>query len=72
MLKPITLTIILILLIMGTAPAYWPISLEENLPIAVREGISDWLPNALPLSGNRTLVVYHKGAVGNCIQIIDQ
>ncbi|TKJ40135.1 hypothetical protein CEE37_10390 [candidate division LCP-89 bacterium B3_LCP] len=52
--------------------AYWPTTIEENLPVAADPDTMEWNPKALPYPDGSTLVVYHKVGFGDCYQIIDR
>ena len=52
--------------------AYWPTTVEENLPVAVQPDTNEVWCSALPYPDGATLVILDKGWIGNCYQIIDR
>ena len=69
--KSTTISTILLLMI-GTATAYWPVTVEENLPVAAEPDTAELNACALPLAPGKTLLVYSAGWYGHCYQIIDK
>ena len=67
--KSITISIILIPSMIGTAAAYWPVSLENNLEISAYPDSTEKYCEALPYPDGGTLVVFDKGYIRNVYQI---
>ena len=70
--KSITISTILTLLLIGTAAAYWPITVEEDLPVSADPDTFELDCSALPFTDNSTLVVFRQGYIGPVYQIIDR
>jgi|GEM_PF-778520 len=64
----------IILLLTVPAQAQWPTSIRENLPVEVDTAENGRFPATLPLSQDRTLIVYYAGPTlqGNFYQILDR
>ncbi|MBC8279086.1 MAG: hypothetical protein H8E46_12705 [FCB group bacterium] len=73
-----TIKHILILLILAcitltlSSSAYWPTTVEENLPVSVTLGLYEGYPDALPYPDGGTLVTWWRADIFNCYQIIDR
>jgi len=69
---PATLWATLWLALPAPAAAYWPTTLEENLPISATPNVIENGPTAIPLTDGNTLVAFFKDDLGICYQIVNR
>ncbi len=56
----------------GNAPAYWPTTVEENIPIAAEPAHWENWPTAVMLGCDKILVTYFVEDTGSCYNLIDR
>ena len=63
---------VLAAIITSPAPAYWPTTVEENLPIAAEPAHWENWPTAVMLGCGKILVTYFVEDTGSCYNLIDR
>ena len=70
--KYINISTILLLLMIGSAHAYWPVRVLNDLPVAATSDTIENMPIALPFTVQSTIVIFRHQWWGQSYQIIDK